>query len=409
MVVLSEKRTSSQILKWISGTALLLSCAWIYRGFFYPDPYALERYQVIGRLLLWSLRVLFPALLVASVWAFRKIRSKKIKPAYLVLWIACVVILLLVLYPIADRLFHRSTENRLRTIRIHPFLQLVPGSEQEKYSGTDKGFRILCLGGSTTEFKDGKGRDWPSRVEEKLKTSLNRKDIRVVNCGRQWYTSLHILINYETNLSRFRPNVILVMEAVNDLLVNADFCYFSGGPFREDYGHFYGPLAGLIGHRDVCGTLAGFIGQNWYHRPRRIVEHDTFPGLVSYRRNLNALIDLAQRNGTAVVLMTQPNLYSENISPAEERALYMLHMEAVGPDRQWGYRTALNGFRQYRNAVLEVAGSRKVGLIDLESRIPKTLDYFTDDIHYRDISFDRIAQTVCEELIAQKVVPGAKK
>lgn len=406
---LHEKRTGRQILKWLSGAALLLACAWIYRGFFYPDPYALERYPAIGRLLLWSSRIMFPAVMIASVWAYRRIRSKKIQPMNLILWIACVVILLLVLYPIADRLLHRSMENRLRTFRIHPFLQLLPGSEQEKYAGTDKGLRILCLGGSTTEFKDGNGTDWPSRVEENLKKGLNRKDIRVVNCGRQWYTSLHILINYETNLSRFHPDVILVMEAVNDLLVNADFCYFSGGPFREDYGHFYGPLAGLIGHRDVGGTLAEFIGQYWYHRPRRIVEQAAFPGLVSYRRNLNALIDLAQRNGTAVVLMTQPNLYSEKISPAAERALYMLHIEAVGPDRQWGYRTALNGFRQYRNAVLEIAGSRKVGLIDLESRIPKTLDYFTDDIHYRDKSFDRIAQTVCEELIAQKVVPAAKK
>jgi hypothetical protein len=403
-----KKQIIHQILKWICTSASLLAVAWIYCGFFFPDPYALERYPVFSRFLLWTLRIIIPTGIFLSVWAYRRIRSNKMQPLNLILFLASSLVLLLILYPIADRLYHRSAGNWLRTFRIHPFLQLAPGSDQEKLGREDKNFRIFCLGGSTTEFKDHKGRDWPSRVEERLGSTLNRQDIMVVNCGKQWYTSLHILINYVSNLRRFRPDVLLVMETVNDLLVNADFCYFSGGSFREDYGHFYGPLTGLIRHRDIGEMFAGFIGRYWYHQPRKIVEQDTFPGLLPFRRNLNALIDLAQTDGTVMVLMTQPNLYSEDISPEMERSLYMLHMEAVGADRQWSYRTALKGFREYRIAVLDVAKKRNVFLVDLESRIPKTLDYLYDDVHYQDKTFDRIAEIVSDELIIKKMVRRIK-
>ena len=37
--------------------------------------------------------------------------------------------------------------------------------------------------------------------------------------------------------------------------------------------------------------------------------------------------------------------------------------------------------------------------LDLEAKIPKSLDYFYDDVHYTDKSFDIIADIIFEELI----------
>ena len=387
--------------------AIFVFCAavvWLTLGFFRPDPYAVERWPVLSGLFLWTARILVPAGSLALLWIFDNIRRRKIAAVHAAIFSLTMLFLLLLLYPIADARYHRSMTKRHGADRMHPFLQLSPLTDSGRI-GEDRGaFKIFCLGGSTTEFADSSGRDWPSRVGDDLAKRLGRSDIRVFNCGRQWYTTLHLLIQYESDLRRSRPDAVIVMETVNDLLVNADFSYFSGGPFRVDYGHFYGPLSRVFNHKGMLPAAAEFLGHYWYCKPRTVVEQDSFPGLESFRRNLNALIDLAEKDGTRIVLMTQPNLYSDSISTGARRSLRMLNQEAVGPDRQWSYGTALNGFRQYRNAVIETAAARKTVLIDLENRIPKNLEYFYDDVHYQDRTFDLVAAAVTDGLIEGKVV-----
>jgi hypothetical protein len=396
------------ILEWTAVSVFCVAAGIVTLGFFHPDRYALERWPLLSRLFLWTARVLIPAGSAVLLWIYFKIRTGKIAAVNAAVFSLTLFFLLLLLYPIADGRYHRSMGKRHSADQVHPFLQLAPVMDADRLGKARDSFVIFCLGGSTTEFADSSGKDWPSRVEENLVKRLGRSDIRVFNFGRQWYTTLHMLIHYESNLRKYRPDAVIVMETVNDLLVNADFSYFSGGPFREDYGHFYGPMTRIFNHRGILPATAEFLGHYWYFKPRTEVDQDTFPGLPSFRRNLNTLIDLAQKDGTRVVLMTQPNLYSDSISPEAKRSLRMLNQEAVGPGKQWSYQTALNGFRQYRNAVIETAAGRNVVLIDLESRIPRTLEFFYDDVHYQNKSFDIIARTVSEELIAQKVVPAIR-
>jgi hypothetical protein len=397
-------RIPSGIPEWAAVSIFCAAVVWVTLGFFRPDPYAIEHWPRLSRPFLWTVRILIPAGAAALLWIYLEIRRGKIAAVNAAVFSLTSLFLLLLLYPIADGRYHRSMGRRHGTDRMHPFLQLAPVTDADRIVDARDSFRILCLGGSTTEFADSSGRDWPSRVEENLGKQLGRSDIRVFNCGRQWYTTLHMLIQYESDLRRCRPGAVIVMETVNDLLVNADFSYFSGGPFRGDYGHFYGPLTRIFSHKRMLPAAAEFLGHYWYFKPRTVVEQDTFPGLASFRRNLNTLIDLAQKDGTRVVFMTQPNLYSDSISPEARRALFMLNQEAVGPDRQWSYQTALNGFRRYRNALIETAAGRNVLLIDLESRVPKTLEFFYDDVHYNNKAFDLVARTVSDGLIAQGVV-----
>jgi lysophospholipase L1-like esterase len=400
----TQGRIPFGILKWTAVSFFCLASGIVTLGFFHPDPYALERWTLVSRLFLWTVRVLIPVASAAVLLIYFKIWSVKTAVVNAAVFSLTLSFLLLLLYPIADVRYHRSMARRHRAEQVHPFLQLAPVVDADRLGKASGSFRIFCLGGSTTEFADSSGRDWPSRVEDNLRKRLGRSDVHVFNFGRQWYTTLHMLIFYESNLRKYRPDAVIVMETVNDLLVNADFCYFSGGPFREDYGHFYGPMTRIFNHKGILPAAAEFLGHYWYFKPRTEVDQDSFPGLPSFRRNLNALIDLAQKDGTRVILMTQPNLYSDSITPEARRALRMLNQEAVGPDKQWSYRTALNGFRQYRNALIETASARNVDLIDLESRIPKTQEFLYDDVHYQNKSFDLIGRTVSEELISRKVV-----
>ena len=191
------------------------------------------------------------------------------------------------------------------------------------------------------------------------------------------------------------------MHTINDLLHNADFSYFSREPFRPDYGHFDGPVYRLVKPQGFISFLGWMMQSMWYYSPRDTVRTADFPGLNSFTQNLNSIIDLAEKDHVSVVLITQPNLYKEQLSEEEQNALYMVRFEAIGPDRQWGAATAYEGFKQYRKAMKSIARKRHVPLVDLEPEIPKDLQFFKDDVHYKDPAFDKVAEVVADQLIRQ--------
>ena len=218
-----------------------------------------------------------------------------------------------------------------------------------------------------------------------------------------------MLIDYETNLRPHRPDIIIAMEGINDLLHNADFSYFSFKPFRGDYGHFFGPLKGFMTRKTFEESLLAKFHSFWYHSPRENVQQTQFRGLAAYERNLNTLMELAGLDGTDVVLMTQPNLYRQQMTEQETAALDMVHFEAVGAHFRWTPESARLGMEAYNGAMRSLAARRHAPLIDLEGRIPKTLEYFFDDVHYRDIGFDLVADGVFEGLEQSGIIDGKIK
>ncbi|MBN2105453.1 SGNH/GDSL hydrolase family protein [bacterium] len=365
----------------------------LYRGFYHPDPYVLCRYAPFSTGLLWSLRIGIPLLVlyvIGLLWGYRTDRMSRANTVTLLgsLFLCGIVGLTVIHY--------KYKKTMIPIEELHPYLQLRPPYVPDTL-GT--GVHILCLGGSTTEFTDSQGRGWPDRVQEMLNNRLKRNDIYVYNLGRQWYTTQHSLIYYETSIRAIRPDAVLVMHTINDLLHNADFSYLSRGSFQRDYGHFDGPLHRLIRPKGCISLLWAMIRSMWYHTPRDTVYMSEFPGLASFRQNLNSLVDLAETDHVPVILMTQPNLYKAVLSEAELHTLYMLRFEAVGPEKQWHASTVRNGFQQYRHAIQSLAHERKTPWIDLESEIPKTLAYFKDDVHYTDKAFDMVAEVVTDGLI----------
>jgi lysophospholipase L1-like esterase len=254
------------------------------------------------------------------------------------------------------------------------------------------------MGGSTTEFKDKNGRDWPGLVEKELKEKYNFQNVKVYNIGKAWYTTLHMLINYEENLRKFKPDLLIVMENINDAWHNADFSRFSNGSFREDYGHYLGPEAFMLKSSSIFSYLSHFFNLLWYSDNIEIINTNNFPGIVPFGRNLKTIIALAKMDSTQVVLMTQPNLYKDKEEPTEYKALGMLLKEAVSSTKRWSYFTALSALRQYNNKIKEVADKEHVHLIDLEKEVPKSLEYFYDDVHYQEKTYDLIADYISQQI-----------
>ena len=223
--------------------------------------------------------------------------------------------------------------------------------------------------------------------------------------GKQWYTTQHILINYELNLRGAKPDVIIMMEAVNDLLTNADFAYISHGPFRGDYGHFYGPVNRIIDRKGLVSFLSDMVLGLWNHSPREVIITKDFPGLASYERNIRTMLDFAKLDKTRVVLMSEPYFFKPEMSAEETKTLQLLNYQAVGPTKKWGIETAIAGMQAYNGKMQELARAENAYFIDLEKSIPKTLEYFYDEVHYRAKTFDVVAAAVAEGLKSSGALP----
>lgn len=384
----------------------LLSC-WICRGFFYPDQYLIDRYKEFGSFMLfiWGIRIGVPVIFTGLLVIYILLRTGRLKYADAALIVGSVVVSVLLLYPVGNFIYSKKGGLKSVLNDYHPYLQLmppVPSHDREKPEAKS-GLTLFFLGGSTTEFTDNKGKDWVGRVENLLRLRSGNSELYCTNLGRQWYTTLHTLINYETNLRHHNPDIIIVMHAINDLLHNADESYYSHGRFREDYGHFYGPMNRIVGPRGFYAEVVSNL-RIWYQKPRKTLELYEFPGIRSFNKNLNNLIDLAQIDGTITALMTQPTLLKEKMDSEECKVLQMVNVETCGPRMIWSYTTAYRGMKTYNNMTRSIAAARGVYLIDLEKAVPKTLTFIRDEVHYRDTTFSLIAEYISEQIIRQGII-----
>jgi hypothetical protein len=390
----------------LDGIFLLFYCfifALFFRGFFYPDPLFANQFPLLRTAILLIVRIGVFALALFILFLYYNIRTKKLKlNEFGLLFIAMLCVF--VLFYLISGHFYLSSITKPDVANFHPYLQLAPNKFTPDEYPDNKHISIMCLGGSTTEYKDSNGLGWPKRVETSLRRSLNRNDISVHNQGRQWYTTLHTLINYEANLRHYKPDIIIVMHTINDLLHNADFSSFSKADFQDDYGHFYGPIKEVINPPKFHSYIWDKFKYLWYHEKRKIITTNTFTGIVPFKRHINTLIDLAKKDSAAVILMTQPSLYKKDNDKEILPHLKMLNTEAFGKKAKWSYESALNGFMQYNLLIKQISDERNVYLIDLERKIPKTLKYFIDDVHYTDASFDLVAKAVTDGIIKAGIV-----
>lgn len=394
---MTQKSDRFKGLKYVLILIIGFAIVYLYWGFYSPDPYILNRYP-ISKLLLWGLRVLIPILILGIVILKRLVSRKRVSKSNIILMFSTLLIFGVIGFLFANHVYQKTYHRANKTDAYHPYLQLKPNNYFPENTASADELRIFCLGGSTTEFGDKQGRGWPDRVQSLMKEKYPDQNIKIFNQGRQWYTSLHSLINYSTNIRPYKPDIVIVMHAINDILHNADFSYFSHNDFRRDYGHFYGPVTRIMYRESLSGFLFRMTKGLWYHKPREIVDQHGFPGLNSFRNHLTALIDLAERDGTQVILMTQPSLYKENMDEQELAALYMLNNEAIGPTKKWNAKTALSAFQQYNAVIRELGDMQSVQIIDLDKSIPKTLEYFSDDVHYTYPTFDRIAASIADSV-----------
>ena len=82
-------------------------------------------------------------------------------------------------------------------------------------------FRIVILGGSTVLNREVPFEQNAARLlEKKLRKQYPDKKIEIINAGKDYYTSEHSLIQYMFKISDLNPDLVIMWQGVNDMLMS---------------------------------------------------------------------------------------------------------------------------------------------------------------------------------------------
>lgn len=114
--------------------------------------------------------------------------------------------------------------------------------------------------------------------------------------------------------------------------------------------------------------------------------------------NLNRIIDVVQAHGSRVVTMTQPTLWRDDFSPAEDRLIWL------GSGREltsfYSPRVLAEAMSLYNETLFQVCESTEIHCIDLAARVPRSLEMFYDDAHFTELGAHFVARTLGAHLTA---------
>jgi len=180
-------------------------------------------------------------------------------------------------------------------------------------------FRIVCLGGSTTQnrnrFSPPNRPHYPALLEAILKRRLGTEKIEVINLGWAAYCTVHSLILLELDVVSMNPDLVIVSHNTNDLVI----AYYPG--VLPDYSNRYsqpgvqvpdlrnhGLLDHLLQHFRLYWTVKRRLRLSRPTAPVRWKSYGERPNAMAsqvFQRNLRSLIAIAKENRIRILLATQ--------------------------------------------------------------------------------------------------------
>jgi len=274
------------------------------------------------------------------------------------------------------------------------------GDELVRPKPTDE-LRIFTVGGSTMEciVLDDSGD--PSRLlQDELDAAFEARDVRVYNSGKSGDRSYDHLAMVSQRIAHLQPDVLVIFAGLNDLMA---------GLFGIDYLHLEPRQIGrnellkfLAAESQLYRRLHGAARRFRRRSTREIQEtiafetnyaekvtlQNSFPpidtpprvDLASYATNLRSIIAVGRAAGARVVLMTQATTWNSEVDPTASEWHWM-RLRQSGVYREDLMNAALES---YNDVMRDLAATEDVELVDLAATMPKSLEFFYDDVHFND-------------------------
>lgn len=289
-----------------------------------------------------------------------------------------------------------------RDRNFHSFLQLMPTKQKVEVPKPADVFRIVCLGGSTTEGSL-RSKYYPSSLNEMLSKKYPNRKIEVINAGKYFYNTQHSIIQYLFCLKDLDPDVIILLNIFNDLITSFTMPPFSSSPFRKDYGHFYGPLAYIR----YPGTFERFLCKFFYAdllKPKlKPTSFSDFKSQHSFRRNLKTLIEITEREGIHLILSNQAHCFS-NKNDSDPNFLatqrfFLVDNEHYADEKSWH-----QGMELFNRITKETAERFSIPFVDQAAAFKGKRELFRESIHMTPEGTKLKARLYFEKIVQLKIL-----
>lgn len=272
-------------------------------------------------------------------------------------------------------------------------------------------FRVLALGGSTTEnVWNELGIHWPLAVECMARRE-GKRNIQVLNAAMSAYSTAHSLVRYQLDLVDTDPDLVLIMHNINDLTVSYHAAA-EGKAVDPNYLVKYGAksYAGQVDESDVVvSRLASFLRASLLPTPSPDVPseswvYDLGEGERLLRRNLGYIVQSVRASGATPVLLTMPRSGDSRwVDLARGGDLGTAGLTLLPSSSRF-----FEDFDRFNDVIREVAEVEGVPLVDMSKELVEDADTFVDIVHYSTEGIRSFAATLYARLNPHLPGPGGE-
>jgi lysophospholipase L1-like esterase len=309
-------------------------------------------------------------------------------------------------------------------------------------------YRILLVGGSTTECTLlDISENWGTIVQQNLVRTSDGRSAWVGNVGRSGLTARDHAVTVKYLLPQYpRIDLVVVLAGVNDLTaalrqgenyerpkpitapeaerlqIRNAFMLSPHGfrrpilesgareklPWYKDTRLYDLARRARLGKqaRSVVEQIGGTKLEQWRsHRRQASAMIDRLPDLEApldeYRSNLRAIVKAARSGGSDVVFLTQPSLWKPNITPEEERLLWLGGTGSFQEEPGHAYYTvsALSeAISRYNATMMEFCRVEGLNCFDLAAAVPQDTTLMYDDVHFTEAGSALVGRLVAQHL-----------
>ena len=291
--------------------------------------------------------------------------------------------------------------SRFGPIRINSFGFRSPEITKKKPAHL---LRIAFLGGSTTFCGEvsSNAMTWPALVWRAIHEHWPALDLDYINAGVPGYTIRSLLPALEKRVAQFKPDIIVIYEATNDLSANSYELAHEQGVAPRHQEETFGWLArhSLLAYL-IEKNLEVMRLQRQANNPSRKIELD-MPRLdAEFRQDYQNLVVASQKVAKVVVTVTfsprlRPQQPPEQRRQAAATSLYYMPFMTIDD--------LLTGFDQYNQVIREVAARYHTLLVGDEDAIPADAQHYADSVHFTDAGSIAMAHRVARVMIASPAV-----
>jgi len=299
------------------------------------------------------------------------------------------------------------------TLRINPFgFRGASMKTAEKPEGT---VRIFFMGGSFVEqLAMPEEKTFPSLLEKKLTETFPKIRFECVNAGISGFMSPDLPAQLQHQIMNYQPDLIVVtVPAANDLRYGTLPQYDPAHPLpstalQKLKWYEFSRILHLLyrgiarwqqAHTSYADSLEKLQSQARKVPPSADVTSISLP---VFEQNLRRLIAMAKEKSTSIILTSEPSIYTPTLSKAIRNQLWIGLMQ---PNLNLSPEFMREGMQRYNTAAAQLADQTQIPFVDLAGSIPKTPDFFYDDMHLSP-SGSKVTAKSLEPAILKQIQQG---